>query len=84
MKRPIHTFNLKGRIIVITGGYGHLGRAIVDSLLFHGGIVYVLGRSHEKYLRAFNVEQGGDQRALFNDNLFFQECDISSTTNIEE
>ena len=36
--------NLKDKIILITGGYGYLGKGIVNSLLAHDAEVYVLGR----------------------------------------
>ena len=42
-----------GKIILITGGYGYLGKAIVRSLVQHGARVYVLGRDIEKFKKAF-------------------------------
>ena len=44
----IHTFNLKGKVVLITGGYGYLGKSISESLLHHGATVYILGRSLKK------------------------------------
>lgn len=72
----VHTFNLNNKIVLITGGYGHLGKAITESLLFHEATVYVLGRSNSKFLETFkdsNVKK---------DNLFFEKCDISSSDDI--
>src|SRR6056297_2459750 len=74
----VKTFDLSGKIILITGGYGYLGKAVTESLVHHGGIVYVLARSKEKYNTAFqNHEQNGNA-------LFFTECDISSTESIKK
>src|SRR6266498_1150883 len=41
-------FDLTGKVIAITGGYGHLGSAITEGLLQYGGEVLVLGRSESK------------------------------------
>lgn len=51
---PIH-INLDNKVIVITGGYGHLGVAICESLSFHGARVYVIGRSDAKFKEAFGL-----------------------------
>lgn len=73
----INTFNLDKKVILITGGYGHLGKAISESLLFHGAEVYVLGKSNERYLKAFDEKQERHK------NLDFIPCDISSTAEIK-
>ncbi len=49
----VKTFDLSGKTILITGGYGFLGTAIVQSLLFHGANVYVLGREESKFKKSF-------------------------------
>lgn len=46
-------FDLTGRVIAITGGYGHLGSAITEGLLQYGGDVLVLGRSESKCKERF-------------------------------
>lgn len=74
----IHTFELNNKIVLITGGYGHLGKAVTESLLFHGAQVYVLGRDKDKYLQSF--QDGGSG----NTNLFFEFCDVSNTADIKE
>lgn len=73
----IYTFDLSDKIILITGGYGYLGKAITESLVYHGATVYVLGRSQEKFNHAFdsNTEKGV--------RLFFENCDISKTDSIK-
>jgi len=72
----VQTFDLSAKIVLITGGYGYLGTAITESLLFHGATVYVLGRDESKFLAAFPENFG--QR----DKLFFQFCDVSMTESI--
>lgn len=72
----VKTFNLNCKIVLITGGYGYLGKAITESLLFHGAHVYVLGRDKGKFLNSF-------QEVSDKSNLFFEYCDVSSTDEIK-
>lgn len=68
----VYTFDLSNKIILITGGYGHLGKAVTESLLHHGAVVYVLGRSAEKF-----------RESLANhDRLHFEQCDIGQASSI--
>lgn len=76
-KPVIYTFNLTGKIAVITGGYGYLGKAATESLVHHGATVYVAGRSEEKFRLAF-----GDHPETGN-RLRFLECDVSQTESIK-
>src|SRR5690625_2073997 len=73
----VQTFDLSGKTILITGGYGHLGKAVTESLVYHGGTVYILARSKEKYLTAFSEHPENGKR------LFFSECDISDTSSVK-
>ncbi len=73
----VYTFDLKDKIILITGGYGYLGKAITESLLFHGAKVYVLGKDENKFLDSFRENENLKQ------TLFFQNCDISDTQSIK-
>lgn len=72
----VHTFDLGGKIILITGGYGYLGKAITESLSFHGATVFVLGRSKEKFDAAFATVKGKE-------NILFCDCDVASLASIE-
>ncbi|MCG2590655.1 SDR family NAD(P)-dependent oxidoreductase [Rhodohalobacter sulfatireducens] len=74
----VHTFDLTGKVILLTGGYGYLGAAAAESLLHHGGTVYILGRSEEKFQKVF------DGHSALGSRLHYQYCDISSTHSIEE
>lgn len=73
----VQTFDLNGKTILITGGYGHLGKAVTESLVYHGGTVYVLARSKEKYQTAFSEHPENGKK------LFFSECDISDTSSVK-
>lgn len=72
----VKTFNLDYKIVLVTGGYGFLGKAITESLLFHGAQVYVLGRDKDKFLNSFKEIKDKS-------NLFFEYCDVSSTDEIK-
>lgn len=74
----IKTFDLSGKIILITGGYGYLGKAVTESLVYHGGTVFVLARSKSKFDAAFHDHKKNGE------SLFFTECDISSTESIKK
>lgn len=45
--------DLKSKIVVITGGYGYLGKSMVDVLSKYEAKIYVLARSREKFNKAF-------------------------------
>lgn len=64
-------FDLRGRVAVVTGGYGVLGGAIASDLALAGARVAVLGRRcdpAEKYAARMN-QNGGDAIALVADVL---------------
>lgn len=69
-------FNLKNKVAIVTGGYGHLGKGIVDALLVCGAKVVVAGRSKEKFDIAFKDYNF--------DNLFFEYIDITDSEIIKE
>jgi gluconate 5-dehydrogenase len=66
-------FDLSGQMVLLTGGYGHLGQAIAAGLLAHGAQVVALGRNEEKFKTAFPEQP---------DSLHFLACDISSTDSV--
>jgi NAD(P)-dependent dehydrogenase (short-subunit alcohol dehydrogenase family) len=72
----IRTFDLTGKIVAITGGYGYLGIAIVQSLLHHRATVYVLGRSESKFDQAFSGHHEQENSP------FFTKCDISQVDSV--
>ncbi|WP_027076551.1 SDR family NAD(P)-dependent oxidoreductase [Maribacter antarcticus] len=64
-------FDLTDKVIIVTGGYGHLGSGIVNSLLGFGAKVIVAGRTKEKYQEKF--------KDIKKANLFFEKFDISQS-----
>jgi len=71
-KKEVYQLRVDNKIIIVTGGYGHLGKAIVESLIHHGAFVIVAGKNIEKYNNEFSTHE----------KVFFIELDISSTTSI--
>lgn len=66
-------FQLKGKVAVVTGGYGHLGASIVDALYSAGAKVIVLGRSEAKFKTRFSQN---------NNSIFFKALDVTDSTQI--
>lgn len=66
-------FSLKGKVAVVTGGYGHLGRAMVNGLSDAGARVVVAGKDKTKFKKVF----GGSRMVEF------EKIDISSTPSIK-
>jgi len=67
-------FNLENKIAIVTGGYGHLGSAMVDALNGFGAQVVVAGRSPEKFKAKFGERE----------NIFFESCDILTSNAFEK
>jgi len=68
-------FNLKAKIAIVTGGYGHLGSGMVRALLAFGATVIVAGRSIKKYETAFSKNE--------KEELIFKQIDITNSTSID-
>ncbi|CAL2060672.1 SDR family oxidoreductase [Tenacibaculum sp. 190524A05c] len=65
--------DLQDKVILITGGYGYLGKGMTNILSEYGARVYVLGRSVTKFESNFKNKS----------NIFFQETDISNKESIK-
>lgn len=65
-------FDLTHKIILVTGGYGHLGSAMVEGLLDCGAVVLVAGRDRKKFEERFKHYSGN--------NLFFEAFDITRSS----
>ncbi|MCI6213161.1 SDR family oxidoreductase [Bacteroides heparinolyticus] len=65
-------FSLKNKVAIITGGCGHLGKAMTESLHDAGAIVYVAGTSIDKF------------KSIYQDcsNIRFVQLDIMSSESI--
>jgi gluconate 5-dehydrogenase len=64
---------LKGKVAIVTGGYGHLGKSMALGLAEAGATVIVAG----KYLSKFNSAFNG------HDDIYYEKLDISSTASIK-
>lgn len=73
----VRTFDLKNKIVLLTGGYGFLGKAIAESMLYHGAKLYILGRDVDKFEKAFE-----DLPKNQSERLRFTHCDVSKTSSI--
>jgi len=68
-------FSLDGKIAVVTGGYGHLGKSICKALSEANATVICCGRNIDKYQESFG-KQGKS-------NISFVELDVSSSFSIK-
>ncbi len=69
-------FDLTGKVTIVTGGYGHLGSAMVKALLSANAKVIVAGRNIEKYELKFTAKE--------RTQMFFMQLDITSETSINK
>jgi NAD(P)-dependent dehydrogenase (short-subunit alcohol dehydrogenase family) len=70
----LQIFDLTGKTAVVTGGYSHLGRAMVKALANCNAEVIVAGRSEEKFSDIFCEGE--------NPKIQFREIDILNTESI--
>ncbi len=70
-------FSLDGKVIVVTGGAGYLGSAVVKGLLEFGAYVMVADMN----IKSFEEIVGSDKSY---DKLCSMPCDVSSTSSIRE
>ena len=63
-------FSLRGKVAVVTGGYGHLGKGFCKGLSDAGASVVVTGRNYDKFKHAFGKGS--------NHKITFERMDISS------
>ena len=67
-------FSLKGKVAIVTGGCGHLGRAMVSALADANGTVFVAGTNHDKFVSVFGEDT----------DLRFVQIDIMDTKSIQD
>ncbi len=68
-------FDLSGRVLALTGGYGHLGRAIARGLAQHGARVVVVGRNEAAFAAAFEADS--------NLSIEFETGDVADTASVK-
>ncbi|MCL6705563.1 SDR family oxidoreductase [Pseudomonas sp. R2.Fl] len=74
----VNTFELSGRRAIVTGGAGHLGRAISRGLAAAGAAVHLVGRNVEK-LKAVATELGNEGYEIS-----FEAVNLSDAAAIEQ
>ena len=68
-------FDLHDKVVLVTGGYGHLGVTMCRGLSKAGALVYVLGKTEDKFKEQFSAEEKA---------IHFKSCDLSQTSEIQE
>jgi NAD(P)-dependent dehydrogenase (short-subunit alcohol dehydrogenase family) len=68
-------FDLKNRVAVVTGGYGHLGKYFCLALAQQGACVFAAGRDEKKFNRAFVHHKSPP--------IHFQNIDISCEESVK-
>lgn len=76
MNNALNSFSLKGKIAIVTGGYGHLGKAFSEALYEAGAKVVIAGHNKKKYERIFSKREKEDYH--------YQEMDISDSISIKD
>ncbi|WP_291726748.1 SDR family NAD(P)-dependent oxidoreductase [Bernardetia sp.] len=73
----MNLLSLSQKNVLVTGGYGYLGKAICEGLAEAGASVVVLAKSEEKFQTAF-------AESPFKANIHFHTFDISDTDSIRK
>ncbi|RKY25160.1 MAG: gluconate 5-dehydrogenase [Planctomycetota bacterium] len=68
-------FSLSGKVAVVTGGYGHLGKSFCNGLADAGASVVVAGPNCDKFKRAFGKGR--------NRKITFEQMDVSSEESVK-
>jgi NAD(P)-dependent dehydrogenase (short-subunit alcohol dehydrogenase family) len=72
----MNIFSLEGKVCVVTGGYGHLGKGIVDGLVSQQATVWVMGKSQASFDAVF-------KGLVTSNKLNFIEGDIADTQSVK-
>jgi NAD(P)-dependent dehydrogenase (short-subunit alcohol dehydrogenase family) len=69
--------NLRNKVILVSGGYGHLGSAICKDLISLGASVYCLGKSRSKFISVFSdlIKSGN--------NIYFMKTNVISEKSVK-
>ncbi|MCC3159405.1 SDR family oxidoreductase [Hymenobacter sp. 15J16-1T3B] len=69
-------FSLQDHVVLLTGGYGHLGRAVAAGLAAHGATVVVIGRRPETFADVFGADAAAEGIHLI-------EGDVADTASVQ-
>lgn len=58
-------FSLKGKVIIVTGGTGILGKAFIDGIIDFGGTAVIVGRNEEEGKKRADAINASGGKALF-------------------
>jgi len=58
-------FSLKGKVIIVTGGTGILGKAFIDGIIDFGGTAVIVGRNEEEGTKRADAINAAGGMALF-------------------
>jgi len=72
-------FNIKDKVIVVTGGIGRLGTELSVTLLNHGANVIIVDSDYTKL-----KEKGEELEKIYGKRCYCLECDISKKDQIEK
>ena len=74
----LNKFSLANKVIVVTGGTGILGNAMIDAIVEAGGTVGILGRKKEVAEARANaiIEKGGKAIALVADVMNVEQLQV--------
>lgn len=78
IKRINNLISLKGKVSVVTGGAGHIGSAISETLAELGSDVIIIGKSKEK-----GSIVASDLSKVFGIKAIFEEVELSSKESID-
>ena len=78
----VDLFSLKGKVIIVTGGTGILGKAFVDGIIDFGGTAVIVGRNEEEGNKRADAINAAGGNALFIKANVLDERDIEKVRDI--
>ncbi|MFM1962148.1 MAG: hypothetical protein RLZZ172_993 [Bacteroidota bacterium] len=75
-------FSLKGKVIIVTGGTGILGKAFIDGIIDFGGTAVIVGRNEEEGNKRAEAINAAGGNALFIKANVLDERDIERVRDI--
>ena len=75
-------FSLKGKVIIVTGGTGILGKAFIDGIIDFGGTAVIVGRNEEEGNKRADAINAAGGNALFIKANVLDERDIEKVRDL--